>query len=173
MSESLKFADGTIINIIAWYNPGSDNFQGALRKRRMARIAESSVASSDALKALLNDATKTAKIIHTLEPVVTTEQVDVTATTDGDGTTTSTGDDGNGDVMTTVTTISTDTTAHTRTTSIQRSVELDNYVFLHHVNYQYNNNDAVYEYEVGLCQKKDTELQAEAAQEMLAAALNA
>ncbi|WP_411676874.1 hypothetical protein [Caproicibacter sp.] len=169
MSEILKFTDGTELPIIAWCNPGDINFQGAYRKQRTARIAESAVESLDTLKTLLSDSAKTVKLIHTLEPGVTVEQVDTTATADSDGTTTATRDDGNGDVMTTVTTVSTDTTAHTRTTTVQQSVELDNFVFPHHVTYKYD----VGEYEIGLCQKTDTELQAKAAQEMLAAVLNA
>lgn len=66
MSESLKFADGTTVPIIALYHRDDVNFKGAYRNQIVARIAESATTSA-ALEALAFDATKTAAIIHTYD----------------------------------------------------------------------------------------------------------
>lgn len=171
MSENLTFTDGTVLSVIGWYNNGKTLFQGYQRKYRQAKIAESNVSSIDSLKAMLLDHTKTVKIIHNLADSVSTVAADSSATTGGDGTTSATSDDGFGDTLTTTTTVVTDTTAKTRTTTVKKSVELDNFVFLHHIRYEYDEEKSCYYYDMGLCCKTDAELQNEALKAQLASSL--
>lgn len=70
MSETLKFADGTTIPIIALYHPGAVNFMQASRDQIVARIAESATTSS-VLEALAFDAAKAASIVHTYDQTST------------------------------------------------------------------------------------------------------
>lgn len=72
MSDSLKFADGTTVPIIALYHPGAVNFMQASRDQIVARIAESAIPITD-LKALACDAAKAAAIVHNFDQTTTGE----------------------------------------------------------------------------------------------------
>lgn len=66
MAESLKFADGTTVPIIALYHHGEINFMKASRDQIIVRAAESAIPIAD-LKALARDAAKTATLLHTYD----------------------------------------------------------------------------------------------------------
>lgn len=63
MSETLKFADGTTVPIIALYHSGQVNFIGTMRDQIVVRAAEAAIPLAD-LKALVCDASKTSALIH-------------------------------------------------------------------------------------------------------------
>lgn len=66
MLETLKFADGTTIPIIALYHSGEVNLMQAMRDQIVVRAAEAAIPLSD-LKTLVCDATKTSALIHTYD----------------------------------------------------------------------------------------------------------